>query len=607
MSDTSTLELTPVVADTDEPYVSLTILGDMYLTISPTNIARAGEHNSALFKIVKQPSSLDQYACRAEITTQEGTTYRLVTNGEFRLTNDIAVVGAGRMQLVYSNGVDVTRKTHVAEFYVTGSINAVDESDPEFQDGLAQIVSAAFANVSLSGQLLAFYNFAMQPVASVVLPAGGGGGIPDVPDASGAYARTRTPAGTDWTDFNTLRVASLDSPQFAGSPSAPSPPPGDTSPRLATAQFVAANFLDRAGGAMSGPFVSSFGAEVTNVGLGIGDPSTGFFRVGSTLILSVGGALTMQFFPASGVMMTAPLSMAGQRITALGDATLADDAMNRRSGDARYLPLGGGTLAGNLQLLSPAGPDDEIGLYLGGRDARIYWGNAIVMQRGGAGESVYIENHNGSNRSEVLTQLLGDARYLQPSTADARYLQLIAGGIVAGPVQILTAPVIANDAANKGYVDTAVAAAVAPTAFRTFAYTPNDFTIAAPSAAAAFLDVNVTLPTGGTGIRNVLVSIEPLFAANDPQGTMWELFYSTDLIALEVPVEAYKISNNTSSFFRSSAKIVAAVDASSGSIRVQVRVRCTTVGPALTQAGVGGTLAPDMRTVVTVQDLGPAI
>ena len=135
-------------------------------------------------------------------------------------------------------------------------------------------------------------------------------------------------------------------------------------------------------------------------------------------------------------------------------------------------------------------------------------------------------------------------------------------------------------------------------------FTPDDFTIYAPSAATQFLDVNVTLPGG---LRNVLVTIEPLFAANDPQSTMWELFYSTDLIALELSVVAYKITNNTTAFFRSTAKIAAAVDASSGNIRVVVRVRCG-VGPSgpLTQAGVGGTLAPNMRTVPTVQDLGPA-
>lgn len=518
MTDTSTLELSPAPTVSDEPYVSLTVLSDMRLVIEPTQIARGGEHNSALFKIVSQPSSLDPYACRAEVETLEGSTYRLVVDGEFRLTIDMAVTGIGRLQLVYSDGVDLTRKTNIAQFTVTPSINAVDPSDPEFQDGLAELQSRVFAGASITGSILAFQNLGGLDVDQVTLPAGSGGGIDDVPPASGAYARTRTPAGTEWIDFNTLRVASLDNPQFTGTPTAPSPPPGDTSPRLATAQFVAANFLDRAGGAMSGPFVSSFGAEVTNVGLGIGDQSTGFFRVGSTLILSVGGALTMQFFPATGVMMTAPLSMAAQRITALGDATLADDALNRR-------------------------------------------------------------------------------------VADARYLQLAAGGIVTSPVQYYFTPVVPNDAVNKLYVDAAVSGVVAPTALRTIAYTPNEITIV--GTATTFLDVNFPIPP--TGLRNVLVTVTPIFASNDAPGTStWQVIYATPLVALESPVLAYKLGSDATGFIRAPAVFTAGVDASSGTIRVLLNARLSGPGNPLTQVGVGGTIAPNMRTIVTVQDLGAA-
>jgi hypothetical protein len=351
----------------------------------------------------------------------------------------------------------------------------------------------------------------------------------------------------------------------------------------------------KTGDTMSGPLnVPDGTVTVPGLGLGAAD-GTGLSRSLSAILLCVQGAPLVAFSAGAipAVQFYQPLFVLNNRIQQIGDATAAGDALNLRTGDARYLQLAtGGSVRGDIQLIAASGIDGEIGIDLGGRFARIYWGNGIVLRRGGGGESAFIENNNGSNRSEIITQQLGDTRYLQ----------LAGGGIVAGPVQILTTPVIGNDAANKTYVDQAVAAAVAPTAFRTFAFTPNDFTIAAPSAATPFLDVNVTLPGG---LRNILISIDPVFAANDPQGTMWELFYSTDLIALESSVVAYKITNNTAAFFRSSAKLAAAVDASAGSVRVVLRVRCTTLGTLLTQAGVGGTLAPTMRTFVTVQDLGP--
>ena len=74
--------------------IELTVLSDMRLAIYPQEIARAGEHNSATFRIVKQPATLDGLPCRAEIKTADGSLFHvLVTNGTFRLTNDITIIG----------------------------------------------------------------------------------------------------------------------------------------------------------------------------------------------------------------------------------------------------------------------------------------------------------------------------------------------------------------------------------------------------------------------------------------------------------------------------------------------------------------------------------
>lgn len=177
-------------------------------------------------------------------------------------------------------------------------------------------------------------------------------------------------------------------------------------------------------------------------------------------------------------------------------------------------------------------------------------------------------------------------------------LGLATGGIVSGPVQFYFTPVVPNDAVTKGYVD----AQLVP-AFRTLVYTPNEITIT--GAAQFFLDVNFPMPA--TGLRNILVTVDPIFASNDPPGTStWQLIYATPLIVLESPVLAYKLGNEVSAFIRAPAKFSAAVDASAGTVRVQLAVRMVGAGGTLTQVGVGGTIAPSMRTLVTVEDLGPA-
>lgn len=195
-----------------------------------------------------------------------------------------------------------------------------------------------------------------------------------------------------------------------------------------------------------------------------------------------------------------------------------------------------------------------------------------------------------------------DARYLQPAGADARYLSLAVGGIVAGPVQFLTPPILATDAVTKGFVDQAIAGVTTPTALRTLAYTPNEIMLDA--FGSFFLDVNFPVPVGG-GLRNILVIIDPVFASNDPPGSApWQVIYSTNLIGLQSTVVAYKFTNDPTSMIRAPARFTAAIDATPGTVRVLLNARVIG-GGTLIQVGVGGTIAPELRTIVTVQDLGP--
>lgn len=198
-------------------------------------------------------------------------------------------------------------------------------------------------------------------VNAAIAAGGGGGGIPDVPAAFGAYARIRGADTTSWMTLNDLGVAPLASPVFTGVPTAPSPPPGDTSPRLATAQFVAANFLDRAGGAMSGSFIAANGTSATDVGLGIGDSATGFLRVGNTMAIIGSGEMVAQFLSVNRqAMFVWTISAATNPIVNVGDPTTGGDALNLRTADARYLSLAnGGLIQGPVQLFSaPVVPND---------------------------------------------------------------------------------------------------------------------------------------------------------------------------------------------------------------------------------------------------------
>lgn len=118
-----------------------------------------------------------------------------------------------------------------------------------------------------------------------------------------------------------------------------------------------------------------------------------------------------------GVMIEDNSGVAGSRRRIL----VQGDALTPADGDNRYLQLAtGGVVRGDLTLFG-TGPDDDIGIELGGRLARFYWNQALILRRGQAGESVYIENNDGSNLSEVLTRALGVQK---------------AGDAMSGPLQL---------------------------------------------------------------------------------------------------------------------------------------------------------------------------
>jgi hypothetical protein len=116
-------------------------------------------------------------------------------------------------------------------------------------------------------------------------------------------------------------------------------------------------YLPLSGGTLTGPLQLPNGT-IGSPSLGFGAPDgTGIDRSGGALTIGVGGVYSVSFF-ANSVQSYGQLYMLGNKIVQVGDATGATDALNQRTGDARYLPAGGGpflplsggTLSGDLVL-----------------------------------------------------------------------------------------------------------------------------------------------------------------------------------------------------------------------------------------------------------------
>ena len=341
-------------------------------------------------------------------------------------------------------------------------------------------------------------------------------GVPEIPATppSAAYARTRLSGQSPtWTNFNEMRIASLDSPAFEGSPTlTPTPPTGTANALLANTEFVGRDFLGKAGGNMSGPLIAVQGGSLTNLGLAIGDNATGWYRSGNILVMSVSGAFVQQWL-VDMVQMAVPIMMGGaNKITSLADATAPQDALNLRTADARYLPVSGGTLTGSLTTVAGTGirdlaigvGEDTTGLYRqGGSLGFMVLGFPLLLLDGNNRSAAFIGPLNMSANviANVANPGLGsDALNLQ--TGDARYVTLLNGGIVQGPVQLLSTPVTINDAVTKGYVDQTVANARSPTVIYDL---PAD--VAIPGDGAWHLLAQVPFIITRTGLSRIQITL----------------------------------------------------------------------------------------------------
>ena len=118
----------------------------------------------------------------------------------------------------------------------------------------------------------------------------------------------------------------------------------------ATALATFSNGLSVTGGSLGAPNGTSAAP-----GLAIGAlDGTGLMRSGTAMVFGIQNAPNLAMFAGGTSQFYGPLAMLNNKITGLADATAAQDALNQRSGDARYLNIAGGTLSGPLTLSANA-------------------------------------------------------------------------------------------------------------------------------------------------------------------------------------------------------------------------------------------------------------
>jgi hypothetical protein len=192
----------------------------------------------------------------------------------------------------------------------------------------------------------------------------------------------------------------------------------------------AGDYLLKAGGQMTGPLISMTGGGPTNPGIALGDNSTGFYRSGNLLVTTVSGQIVMQIQPTITAFFIS-CNFTGKPVNAVGDPVLPDDALNLRTADARYapaggsgdfLPLSGGQMTGDINMVGTTGPTVMAKLNLYVRGASLAWSetdNAIVFTKGTGNYPLVVRANDGTNPQPILDQTQGDARYLQLTQVDS--------------------------------------------------------------------------------------------------------------------------------------------------------------------------------------------
>jgi hypothetical protein len=99
------------------------------------------------------------------------------------------------------------------------------------------------------------------------------------------------------------------------------------------------DFLPISGGTLTGTLTTQAGTGAHDLGVAIGESATGLYRQGTALALMALGFPLMLLTETRSVSINGPLNMSGNVIANIDDPGLPGDALNLRTGDARYAPI----------------------------------------------------------------------------------------------------------------------------------------------------------------------------------------------------------------------------------------------------------------------------
>ncbi|NQW26765.1 MAG: hypothetical protein HQ474_02545, partial [Flammeovirgaceae bacterium] len=297
--------------------------------------------------------------------------------------------------------------------------------------------------------------------------------LPNVDDTSDA----NKPVSTATQTALDLK-APLTSPTFTGIPLAPTPGAATDNTQIATTAFVqtvaatadnqtATEVASTATGTIAATNVQAALAEIDNEKLALaGGTMTGALAMSSQDISGV-GTVTANAFSGTWEGNTLPVDKGGTGAINLTGYVKANGALAMTA--ATTIPST--DVTGLITKVNGSLPD-------GAGNVTVLMGNVttgtLAARPGIAGTNgnIYVVSGDGDSNNDGRTYISDGSEWNEVTTnqaaTDARYLQL-AGGTLSGDVVVPTtkkitltdAPNSTTDAANKGYVDTQVAAVVA--------------------------------------------------------------------------------------------------------------------------------------------------
>jgi|GEM_PF-2162779 len=214
--------------------ITLSITNDMQMSVFRRQAGHDGDHNFVRFN-VQRPSILNGYVCRAEFSAGATNGHELVDNDTFLLHSSFTKAGALHIQLVYTDASkEIIAKTNTLRLTIGGSINAVNEVDPEFKDSISQLAADSVSSGSYENNTLTLYNRLGDTRFSAEIVGGGGTSnavwLPAV-DTAGYISWERSETATAPQIRNIMGPLGLTGPQGNKGEIGPVGPQGEKGPQ----------------------------------------------------------------------------------------------------------------------------------------------------------------------------------------------------------------------------------------------------------------------------------------------------------------------------------------------------------------------------------------